>query len=120
MILPKNKKKPVTTKQKMKDPDYIDDNMLLGRYHGEYLGLTLDNMKANRSANVLVIGGTGTGKTFKYIKPNILQENASMIITDPSGDIFSSFAPYLLSRGYNVYLFNASDFTLSCHLLTCI
>ena len=115
MILPKNKKKPVTTKQKMKDPDYIDDNMLLGRYHGEYLGLTLDNMKANRSANVLVIGGTGTGKTFKYIKPNILQENASMIITDPSGDIFSSFAPYLLSRGYNVYLFNASDFTLSCH-----
>ena len=82
-------------------------------YNQQLLGLSLDNKKVNRSANVLVIGGTGTGKTFKYIKPNILQENCSMIITDPSGDIFRSFAPYLLSRGYNVYLFNASDFTLS-------
>lgn len=98
-----------------KDINYIDNNMLFGVYRGEYLGLSLNNKKVNRSANVLVIGGTGTGKTFKYIKPNILQENCSMIITDPSGDIFRSFAPYLLSRGYNVYLFNASDFTLSNH-----
>ena len=97
------------------DPDYIDNNMLFGMYKGKYLALSLNNKKVNRSANVLVIGGTGTGKTFKYIKPNILQENCSMIITDPSGDIFRSFAPYLLSRGYNVYLFNASDFTLSNH-----
>ncbi len=99
-------------KQKQ-DSSYIDNNMLFGVYKGEYLGLSLNNKKVNRSANVLVIGGTGTGKTFKYIKPNILQENCSMIVTDPSGDIFRSFAPYLLSRGYNVYLFNASDFTLS-------
>lgn len=91
----------------------IDNNMLFGVFNKQLLGLSLDNKKVNRSANVLVIGGTGTGKTFKYIKPNILQENCSMIITDPSGDIFRSFAPYLLSRGYNVYLFNASDFTLS-------
>lgn len=98
-----------------KDINYIDNNMLFGVYRGEYLGLSLNNKKVNRSANVLVIGGTGTGKTFKYIKPNILQENCSMIITGPSGDIFRSFAPYLLSRGYNVYLFNASDFTLSNH-----
>lgn len=97
------------------DADYIDNNMLFGMYKGQYLGLSLNNKKVNRSANVLVIGGTGTGKTFKYIKPNILQENCSMIITDPSGDIFRSFAPYLLSRGYNVYLFNASDFTFSNH-----
>lgn len=97
------------------DADFIDNNMLFGMYKGQYLGLSLNNKKVNRSANVLVIGGTGTGKTFKYIKPNILQENCSMIITDPSGDIFRSFAPYLLSRGYNVYLFNASDFTFSNH-----
>lgn len=100
-------------KKVVQDSSVIDNNMLFGVYEGEYLGLTLNNKKANRSANVLVIGGTGTGKTFKYIKPNILQENCSMVVTDPSGDIFRSFAPYLLSRGYNVYLFNASDFTLS-------
>lgn len=95
------------------DSSKIDNNMLFGVYKGEYLGLSLNNKKVNRSANVLVIGGTGTGKTFKYIKPNILQENCSMVVTDPSGDIFRSFAPYLLHRGYNVFLFNASDFTLS-------
>lgn len=92
-----------------------DNNMLFGVYKGKSVGLSLNNKLVNRSANVLVIGGTGTGKTFKYIKPNILQENCSMIITDPSGDIFRSFAPYLLSKGYNVYLFNASDFTFSNH-----
>lgn len=103
----------VKKKKNTQDSSVIDNNMLFGVYNGEYLGLTLNNKKANRSANVLVIGGTGTGKTFKYIKPNILQENCSMVVTDPSGDIFRSFAPYLLSRGYNVYLFNASDFMLS-------
>lgn len=103
------------TPEQAKDPNYIDNNMLFGMYKGQYLGLSLNNKKVNRSANVLVIGGTGTGKTFKYIKPNILQENCSMIVTDPSGDIFRSFAPYLLSRGYNVFLFNASDFSMSNH-----
>lgn len=88
-----------------------DTNMLFS----QRVGLSLDNRKSGRSANVLVIGGTGTGKTFRYIKPNILQENCSMIITDPSGDIFRSFSGYLLSRGYNVYLFNVSDMKLSNH-----
>lgn len=114
---PKSKPKAQNAKKAeqnlLKDSKYIDNNMLFGVYNGSYLGLSLNNKKVNRSANVLVIGGTGTGKTFKYIKPNILQENCSMVVTDPSGDIFRSFAPYLLSRGYNVYLFNASDFTLS-------
>lgn len=100
---------------KQKFMETNDNNMLFGKFQGQELGLSLNNKKVNRSANVLVIGGTGTGKTFKYIKPNILQENCSMIVTDPSGDIFRSFAPYLLSKGYNVYLFNASDFTLSNH-----
>ena len=100
---------------KTKFMDNSDNNMLFGVVDNQELGLSLNNKKVNRSANVLVIGGTGTGKTFKYIKPNILQENCSMIVTDPSGDIFRSFAPYLLAKGYNVYLFNASDFTLSNH-----
>lgn len=81
----------------------------------KHTGLSLDNKMTNRSANVLVIGGTGTGKTFRYIKPNILQENCSMVITDPSGDIFRSFAPYLLTRGYNVYIFNLNNMALSNH-----
>lgn len=77
------------------------------------IGLSLDNKLCGRSANVLVIGGTGTGKTFRYIKPNLAQENCSMIITDPSGDLFRSFAGWLIARGHNVYLFNVSDLTYS-------
>ena len=92
----------------MENSDY---NMLFS----QRIGLSLDNKKTNRSANVLVIGGTGTGKTFRYIKPNILQENSSQIITDPSGDLFRSFAPYLIKKGYNVYLFNVSDMEMSNH-----
>lgn len=103
--------------QKLSDikPDYYDNNMIFGVQDGRYVGLSLNNQKTNRSANVLVIGGTGTGKTFKYLKPNLLQENCSQIVTDPSGDIYRSFAPYLLSKGYNVMFFNANDFSESNH-----
>lgn len=94
-------------------PNVYDNNILFGTYNGEYVGLSMNNQKTNRSANVLVIGGTGTGKTFKFVKPNLLQENSSVIVTDPSGDIYRSFAPYLLSKGYNVFLFNANDFSES-------
>ena len=70
--------------------------MLFAMFKVKYpVSLSLNNEICNRSANVLVIGGTGTGKTFKYIKPNILQENCSVVVTDPSGDIFSSFAIFL-------------------------
>ena len=79
------------------------------------MALSLNNKKTNRSANVLVIGGTGTGKTFKYINPNILQENSTQIITDPSGDLFNKFAPFLLDKGYNVFLFNVNDFNISSY-----
>lgn len=91
------------------NPDIYENNMLFG----QNIGLSLKNSDVNRSANVLVIGGTGTGKTFRYIKPNILQENCSMVITDPSGDIFRSFAPYLINKGYNVYYFNVSNMSIS-------
>lgn len=78
-------------------------------------GLSLNNKKTNRSANVLVIGGTGTGKSFKYVNPNLLQENASNVITDPSGDLFRKFAPYLMDKGYNVWVFNVNDFNKSSY-----
>jgi len=103
------------SKNPINDPNVIDNNMIFGRYKGQTIGLSLDNEATNRSANVLIIGGTGTGKTFKYVKPQLLQENTSVICSDPSGDIFNSFAPYLIQRGYNVYLFNMNDPTLSNH-----
>lgn len=95
--------------EKFTDPK--GDNVLFS----QNVALSMDNKKTNRVSNTLIIGGTGTGKTFRYIKPNIAQFNCSRVITDPSGDIFRSFAPSLIEQGKNVYLFNIKDFELSNH-----
>lgn len=101
--------------------DYKAFNQKYGDPNGDTIrfsknvAMSMDNKKTNRTTNTLVIGGTGTGKTFRYIKPNIANFNASRVITDPSGDIFSSFAPALIKAGKTVYLFNIKDFALSNH-----
>lgn len=91
--------------------DKHGDNLLLSKR----VALSMDNKFTNRTTNTLVIGGTGTGKTFRYIKPNIAQFNCSRVITDPSGDIFQTIAPALVDLGKTVYLFNIKDFHLSNH-----
>lgn len=94
--------------------DFTDkqgDNILLSKH----VAMSMDNKATNRTTNTLVIGGTGTGKTFRYIKPNIAQFNCSRVITDPSGDIFRSIGPALIELGKTVYLFNIKDFNLSNH-----
>lgn len=94
--------------------DFTDkqgDNILLSKH----VAMSMDNKFTNRTTNTLVIGGTGTGKTFRYIKPNIAQFNCSRVITDPSGDIFRSIGPALVELGKTVYLFNIKDFNLSNH-----
>ena len=59
--------------------------------------------------NVLLVGGAGTGKSRFEIKPNILQMNASYIITDPSGEIIASLGKVLSNNGYKIKIFNISD-----------
>ncbi len=99
----------IAFKKQFTDPN--GDNVLFS----QNVALSMDNKATNRVTNTLVIGGTGTGKTFRYIKPNIAQLNCSRVITDPSGDIFNSFAPALIEEGKNVYLFNIKNFALSNH-----
>ncbi len=59
--------------------------------------------------NVLIIGGAGSGKSRFVIKPNILQMNASYIVTDPSGEIIVSLGNVLKKNGYKILIFNLSD-----------
>ena len=54
--------------------------------------------------NVLVIGPSGSGKTRNYVKPNIMQANTSMIVSDAKGSLYGEFADYLRANGYTVYL----------------
>lgn len=77
--------------------------------------LSIQTGKTNVTRNVLGIGGTGSGKSFRLIGPNILQRNSSYVITDPSGGLYKSYAPFLEHYGYKVKLFNLDRMEQSCH-----
>lgn len=78
------------------------NGFILSRDH--YLGTDLKKVLINK--NVLVIGGSGTGKSACYIKPNILQTLGSYVITDPKGELFRETSGFLKSKGYEVKVFN--------------
>ena len=62
----------------------------------------LDGRKHRRNLNILVIGGSGAGKTRFYGKPNIMQANTSFVVTDPKGEILRDTGRLLLEKGYEV------------------
>lgn len=68
--------------------------------------LGLNAKKHRRNLNVLVVGGSGAGKTRFYAKPNVMQCNTSFVISDPKGELLRSTAPLLLEKGYDVKVFN--------------
>lgn len=78
------------------------DGFILSRKH--YLGTDLRKVKINK--NILVIGGSGSGKSACYIKPNILQRLGSYVITDPKGELYRETSGYLKANGYEVKAFN--------------
>ena len=68
--------------------------------------LSMDTRKTLRNNNILVIGGSGTGKSRFMIKPNMLQANSSFVITDPSGELLESMGSFLKEKGYDIRVFN--------------
>ena len=68
-----------------------------------------------RNKNVLVVGGSGSGKTRFFIKPNILQYHSSYVVTDPKSELCLSCANGLLEHNYKVRIFNTINFKKSMH-----
>ncbi len=66
------------------------------------VSLGLNARKHKRNLNVLVVGGSGAGKTFSYCKPNIMQANSSYVILDPKGEILRDTGHLLEKNGYEV------------------
>jgi type IV secretion system protein VirD4 len=81
------------------------EGFILSRTH--YLGT--DPKKVRIIKNILVFGGSGTGKTACYIKPNILQKLGSYVITDPKGELYRDTSRYLQEAGYDVKVLNLVD-----------
>ena len=66
------------------------------------VALGLNGKKHRRNVNVLVVGGSGAGKTFSYCKPNVLQANTSYVILDPKGEILRDTGHLLEAEGYEI------------------
>lgn len=78
------------------------NGFILSKNH--YLGTDLKKVKINK--NILVVGGSGAGKSACYIKPNILQMLGSYVITDPKGELYRETSGFLKENGYEVRAFN--------------
>lgn len=71
------------------------------------------NFKYQRNQNMVIFGATGAGKTSSFVKPNVLQADASLMITDPKQEIYNELSVYLQNKGYDVYCFNLLDMNTS-------
>ncbi|MBP3279319.1 MAG: type IV secretory system conjugative DNA transfer family protein, partial [Butyrivibrio sp.] len=82
-----------------------ENNMIISKD----IRLAIDNRGTRRNCNILVIGGSGAGKSRFFAAPNILQYNCNFVITDPSGEMLRDYGKALEDVGYNVKVFNLTD-----------
>ncbi len=89
-------------RKKYRDQKNPDNNMILT----QHMMLGLDGRVHKRNTNVLVIGGSGAGKTRCFCKPGIMSANCSYLITDPKGELARSTGALLKAKGYEVKVFD--------------
>lgn len=73
------------------------------------------DFEADRNKNIVVVGGSGSGKTYSEIKPSLMQLHSSYVITDPKGTILPETGYLFTNNGYTVRSFNTIDFSKSLH-----
>lgn len=70
-------------------------------------------IKPMLNLNIMILGGSGTGKSRFFVKPNLMQCNTSFVVTDPSGELLQSCGKMLKEMGYKIKVFNIDDMTHS-------
>ena len=95
------------------------NNIILTKTESLTMSSRTKDPKNSRNKNVLVIGGSGSGKTRFFIKPNIMQcpktKGCSLVITDPKGTLITECGKMLAAAGYDVRVFNVISFQKSMH-----
>lgn len=93
----------------------FEDNLILTQTERLMMSNRPANPKNARNKNVLIVGGSGSGKTRFWIKPNLLQCHSSYVVTDPKGSIVVECGNALLKKGYRIKIFNTINFQKSMH-----
>ena len=91
------------------------DNIILTKTERLMMSNRPPDPKNARNKNVLVVGGSGSGKTRFWLKPNLLQCHSSYIVTDPKGTIVLECGQAMLKNGYKVKVLNTINFKKSMH-----
>ena len=93
----------------------FEDNIILTKTERLMMSNRPPDPKNARNKNVLVVGGSGSGKTRFWLKPNLLQCHSSYVVTDPKGSIVVECGNALLKNGYKVRILNTINFSKSMH-----
>ncbi|OUO87624.1 conjugal transfer protein TraG [Gordonibacter urolithinfaciens] len=96
----------------LEDPD---QNILLTERFGMAMSRPDHDRRYERNRNVLVVGGSGSGKTRGFFEPNIMQMNSDYLVTDPKGETLPRVGHMLEGAGYRILSFNTVDFSKSLH-----
>ena len=93
----------------------FEDNIILTKTERLMMSNRPPDPKNARNKNVLVVGGSGSGKTRFWLKPNLLQCHSSYVVTDPKGSIVVECGNALLKNGYKLKILNTINFKQSMH-----
>lgn len=98
---------------------YVDPNFQNNVILTQTERLTMNNRpkdpKTARNKNVLIVGGSGSGKTRFWLKPNLMQCHSSYVVTDPKGSVVIECGRLLLREGYKIKILNTINFKKSMH-----
>lgn len=97
------------------DFDNPKNNIILTKTESLTMNSRPSNPKYARNKNILVVGGSGSGKTRFFIKPNIMQMHSSYVVTDPKGTLVLECGKMLQKAGYRIKIINTINFDKSMH-----
>lgn len=92
-----------------------DNNIILSATEKLSMNGQMPNMEHNRNKNIIITGGSGSGKTYTYVIPQLMQLCCSYVVTDPKGTILEKVGYLLKKAGYEIKVLNTINFERSMH-----
>lgn len=97
------------------DSDNFSNNIILTKTESLTMNSRPSNPKYARNKNILIVGGSGSGKTRFFVKPNLMQMHSSYVITDPKGTLVLECGKMLKKAGYKIKIINTINMDKSMH-----